>query len=171
MPDPTITTPAPPRGRTPIVVQAGGRTFRITPLPPRQALRVAFRVVKIVGEPIAELFSGAGLNLGLRNPETDEPMRVTFEVLLHYKVAREALVGRLVQAVADVEADDLTDLIDDLLVRHLEVETAGAFLPLVTAEAIDNEVPDLWALLALVRAAFGASALPTSAAAGSSADR
>ena len=149
---------APKLGREPVIVSAGGRTFRYTPLSPRAAMRVAFRVAKRIGRPLAELLTGAGIDLGFKEPDTGEELRVTFRVLLAYQGAREALVGKIVEAIAEMDADELGELVDELLVRHLEVAVGPTWVDCSKdGDRIDAEVPDLWALLLLTKAAFSAS--------------
>lgn len=163
-------TPSPDQGRRPQVVDIGGRRYRVTPLPPRAALRVSFRVAKLLGDSIASLLSGAGLELkGLKGPD-GEPMRASLADIITSEKARGALVAKLVEGLADMTPDDLDDLVVELLVGslhepRLECAQGNAWIAVVNEEMLDRSVPDPWALLRLAQANFMASAFPTSAGA------
>lgn len=149
--------------RQPVRVEIDGVPWQVTPMPPRKSLRVAFRLVRIFGAPLAGLFSGDGLELPGIVDGDGEPASVKFADIFRSEDARNALLARLFETLAETDPDQLDELIDLLLVEHVSVVQGNAFLPLVTAEAVDEAVPDFMTLLRLLQKALEISLLPTSA--------
>jgi hypothetical protein len=158
-----MTSQPPTIGRAPKLVQVGERRYRINPLPPRQALRVTFRVAKLLGGSLASLLSGAGLSLPDVRDEHGDPMVITMDALVGSPLARMALSGHLVAQLASMTPDDIDALVLDLIVGWVDVQLGAAWVPILSAQQIDIEVADQWELLGLARFAFELNMLPTSA--------
>ncbi len=158
------TPPAPDIGRQPKIVTISSCSYRITPLAPRAGSRVLFRVLKSLGEPLAALLSGAGIELPGHEDDDGNPKRVGWQEILHSSIARQAMAGRLISAVGDMDADDVAQLSDDLTVGQVEVQEGKAWIGLATGDMVDSYLPTVWAYVQLVKEALGMLLLPTSAA-------
>jgi len=122
----------------------------------------------LLGEPLAALLSGAGIELPGQFDEDGEPLRATWQHVLHSGQARQALASRLISALGDMDPDELGDMVDDLIVGSVEVNEGGAWVALATGDMVDAYLPDVWGLVSLVKEAFGATVLPISADAATS---
>lgn len=164
--------PTPPVGRAPKRVNLDGTLYEVHPLSPRAALRVGFRLVKVVGDPIAGLLSGAGLEVPGFKDDEGNPINLKFAHLLTSARAREALLGQLVSKLADVDPDDLDALVLELLVGQVHQHAMnGVWLPADDADVLDNMIAPhgLMGLITLLQNAMVVSLFPTSAGSDTSA--
>lgn len=153
------TQPAPPFGRQSQTFEVGGRSYRIHPLAPRAALRVAARLVGLLGEPLAGLFFGTGLDLGIKDLE-GEPILITFDLVLRSQTAREAVFTRVLSVLRSIDPEEIGTLADSVIVGQVEMNMEGAWVLLTTGSLVDEAVATLSNLMVLLKHAFVVSLGP-----------
>lgn len=119
-----------------------------------------------MGDAIGQLLSGGGVELpGVTNEETGEPLRVSFREILLVPKLQTALVAKLLAVFEKLDADDVLQLADELLVGQLAInlDPSGrerVFQVLESGDEIDDYVPDPFTLAGLAQRAFQISCLP-----------